>query len=90
MLPLALTSVSGAACIVPASNLLPRNVFVDRTLQPRHRGHVLKLHELAETADPFIKKRLLQLAEKYERQLRGSHRPPADLPWLGTKMTPER
>lgn len=53
------------------------------------RGHVRKLQELAETADPSIKKRLLQLAEKYERQLRGSHRPPPDQRGLETKMKPE-
>lgn len=33
------------------------------------RRHVRKLHELAAGADPFVKKRLLQLAGSYEHQL---------------------
>jgi len=32
-------------------------------------GRVKKLRELAERADPFIRKRLLRLAEDYERRL---------------------
>ena len=34
------------------------------------REHLALIRELAELADPFTKKRLLALAEKYERRLR--------------------
>lgn len=54
------------------------------------RRHVQKLHELAAGADPFIKKRLLQLASNYERRLSHPPRPPADLRGLETKMDAER
>lgn len=54
------------------------------------RDHARNLRELAETADPFIKKRLLQLAQKYEQRLGQPARLPPDLRGLESKMTPER
>ena len=54
------------------------------------KGHVRKIQELAEGADPFIKKRLLQLARKYEHQNSEPSRASADLRGLEVKMTPER
>src|SRR3954447_8177013 len=38
------------------------------------REHLALIRELAEQADPHIKKRLLALAEKYERRLRDQNR----------------
>ena len=56
-----------------------------------YKGHVQKIRELAEEADPFIRKRLLQLAARYERQnYIEPSRASADLQGLEVKMTPER
>ena len=38
------------------------------------REHLALIRELAEQADPYIRKRLLALAEKYERRLRDQNR----------------
>jgi hypothetical protein len=54
------------------------------------RGHVLKIRELAEGADPFIKKRLLQLAMKYERPTSEPSRASANLLDIDVRMTAER
>jgi hypothetical protein len=53
-------------------------------------GHIQKIHQLAEGADPFIKKRLLQLAKKYEKQNSEPSRASVDLRGLEVKMTAER
>jgi hypothetical protein len=37
------------------------------------REHLALIRELAEQADPYIKRRLLALVEKYERRLRNQH-----------------
>jgi hypothetical protein len=54
------------------------------------KGHLQKIHKLAEGADPFIKKRLLQLAKKYEQQNSEPSRASVDLRGLEVKMTAER
>ncbi|WP_199198569.1 hypothetical protein [Bradyrhizobium sp. MOS002] len=38
------------------------------------REHLALIRELAEQADPYIRKRLLALAEKYERRLADQNR----------------
>jgi hypothetical protein len=53
------------------------------------KGHVQKIQKLAEGADPFIKSRLLKLANKYEQKDEPS-RASTDLRGLEVKMTPER
>jgi hypothetical protein len=53
-------------------------------------GHVQKIHKLAEGADPFIKKRLLALAKKYEQHNSEPSRASVNLRGLEVKMTPER
>ena len=54
------------------------------------KGHVQKIQKLAESADPFIKKRLLQLAKKYEQQNSEPSRASVDLRGLEVKTTAER
>jgi hypothetical protein len=55
------------------------------------KGHVLKIRKLAEEADPFIRKRLLQLAARYERQsYTEPSRASANLTSFEVKMTAER
>jgi hypothetical protein len=54
------------------------------------KGHVQKIQRLAEAADPLIKRRLLQLANKYEQQASEPPRLPADFRGLEVKLTPER
>ena len=53
------------------------------------RGRVKRLQEIAADADPFVKKRLLRLADDYERRL-ASPRPSGKLINRETKMSPER
>jgi hypothetical protein len=53
------------------------------------KDHVQKIQKLAEGADPFIKRRLLQLVAKYEQRNEPS-RASADLRGLEVKMTAER
>ena len=53
------------------------------------RGRVKRLQEIAADADPFVKKRLLRLADDYKRRLtspRSSLRPTSH----EIKTTPER
>jgi hypothetical protein len=53
------------------------------------KGRVKRLQEIAADADPFVKKRLLRLANDYERRLappRASGKPTS----RETKMSPER
>jgi hypothetical protein len=53
------------------------------------KGRMKRLQEIAADADPFVKKRLLRLAENYERRLtppRPSLKPTGHEP----KMPPER
>ena len=50
------------------------------------KGCMKKLQEIAADADPFVKKRLLRLAENYERRL--SPRPPVKTTGQETKTTP--
>ena len=54
------------------------------------KEHVVKIQELAEGADPFIKKRLLQLAKRYEQQKTEPSRASLDLRGSQVKMTAER
>jgi hypothetical protein len=54
------------------------------------KGHALRIRKLAEGADPFIKKRLLQLARTYEQPTREPSRASTDLLGLDVKMTAER
>ncbi len=44
------------------------------------RDRAQRLQEIAKGADPFIKRRLLDLANSYERRLGKAPRPPAKLP----------
>jgi hypothetical protein len=44
------------------------------------RGRVRRIREIAAEADPFIKRRLLDLANNYERRLDQPARPPQQLP----------
>jgi hypothetical protein len=53
------------------------------------KGRVKRLQEIAADADPFVKKRLLRLADDYERRL-GPSRPPGKPINRETKMPPER
>jgi hypothetical protein len=48
-----------------------------------------RIRDIVAIADPFIKARLLQLLQSYERRLQPS-RPPPDLRGLENKMPPER
>jgi hypothetical protein len=50
------------------------------------KGRVKRLQEIAAEADPFIKKRLLRLAEDYKRRLKPP-RPPLN-PGLESKLPP--
>jgi hypothetical protein len=54
------------------------------------KGHAQKIRKLAEGADPFIKKRLLQLAKKYERPTSEPSHAPTNLLGLEVKMSAER
>ena len=54
------------------------------------KEHVVKIQKLAEGADPFIKKRLLQLAKRYEQQKTEPSRASLDLRGSQVKMTAER
>ena len=54
------------------------------------RERVQRIKEIAKDADPFIKKRLADLANSYERRLSRPTRPPVNLTGLETKMPPER
>ncbi|MCP4619408.1 MAG: hypothetical protein GY844_23580 [Bradyrhizobium sp.] len=40
------------------------------------KGRMKRLQEIAADADPFVKKRLLRLAENYERRLQPPKTPP--------------
>ena len=53
------------------------------------RGRVKRLREIAADADPFVKKRLLRLANDYERRLARA-RPSCKPIIRETKMSPER
>ena len=53
------------------------------------RSRVQAISEIAEKADPFIRKRLVKLIEQYERRLKPP-RAPANLRGLETKLPPER
>jgi len=56
------------------------------------KNHALRIRKLADEADPFIKKRLLQLAARYERPT-PTHEPSrvsAGLSDFKGKMTAER
>ncbi|WFU43481.1 hypothetical protein QA640_14125 [Bradyrhizobium sp. CB82] len=44
------------------------------------KGRVLRIREIATNADPFTKRRLLDLANSYERSLRRASYPTAKLP----------
>jgi hypothetical protein len=57
-----------------------------------YKGHARKIRNLAEDADPFIRKRLLQLAARYEKQpvISEPSRASANLQDLEVKMTAER
>ena len=52
------------------------------------KGRMKRLQEIAADADPFVKKRLLRLADDYERRL--APRPSGKLINRETKMSPER
>ena len=54
------------------------------------RERVQRIKEIAKDADPFIRKRLADLANSYERRLRQPTRPPVNPTGLETKMPPER
>jgi hypothetical protein len=54
------------------------------------RERLQRIKEIAKDADPFIKKRLADLANSYERRLNRPTRPPVNLTGLETKMPPER
>jgi hypothetical protein len=53
------------------------------------RGHMKRLQEIAADADPFVKKRLLKLAENYERRLK-LPRTPLEPHGHETETLPER
>jgi len=53
------------------------------------RGRVKRLQEIAADADPFVKKRLLRLADDYERRLAPPRRSGKPIN-RETKMSPER
>ena len=53
------------------------------------KGQMRRLQEIAADADPFVKKRLLRLAENYERRL-ASPRPSLKPTGHETKTSPER
>jgi hypothetical protein len=53
------------------------------------KGRVKRLQEIAADADPFVKKRLLRLADDYERRL-APPRPSGKPINRETKMSPER
>ncbi len=70
---------------------MQRILKVDRVLEAEFiRERVQKLQDLAAVADPFIKKRLLRLADNYERRLKENPRPPVRLAGLETKLPSER
>ena len=51
------------------------------------KGRMKRLQEIAADADPFVKKRLLRLAENYERRL-APPRPPVEPTGHQTKAAP--
>jgi hypothetical protein len=57
-----------------------------------YRNRARHIRELADKADPFIRKRLLDLAGNYDAMVRRSHRPtavvPAALPNISTDRLP--
>jgi hypothetical protein len=53
------------------------------------KGHMKRLQEIAADADPFVKKRLLRLAENYERRLK-LHRTQPEPHGHETKLPRER
>jgi hypothetical protein len=52
------------------------------------KDRVQKLQEIAKGADPFIKRRLLELAVSYEKRL-GKLPPPIKLPSIGITSSDE-
>jgi len=53
------------------------------------KGRMKRLQEIAADADPFVKKRLLRLAENYERRLKAPRTRPKPTAHE-TKTPPER
>lgn len=53
------------------------------------KDRVQKLQEIAKVADPFIKRRLLELAVSYEQRLGKLSHPPTKLPSIGIVSSDE-